>query len=181
MICRRCVMATPLSVFAAGVVRLAHRWRSVRHGPVARRQVRLSAPCATSRDTCRASIAWVAGVISRGQADTGAAVRELAIGNGVSILPAATELTTQRAADLLNVSRPYLIRLLERGEIPYRKVGTHRRVQLSDVIAYRGRRDLELRRALDELTHDGEELGLYEDFYASARARVAESSEPRPR
>jgi excisionase family DNA binding protein len=101
------------------------------------------------------------------------AVRELANGNGVSILPAAMELTTQRAADLLNVSRPYLIKLLEQGELPYRKVGTHRRIQLQDLLAYRAGRDQARRQILDELTRDAEGLGMYEEFYAAGRARVA--------
>lgn len=109
------------------------------------------------------------------------AVRELAIGNGVSILPAAMELTTQRAADLLNVSRPYLIKLLEQGELPYRKVGTHRRIQLADLLVYRAKRDQARRQILDELTRDAEEFGMYEEFYGAGRARVAKSSEARSR
>ncbi len=106
------------------------------------------------------------------------AVRELVIGNGVAVLPAAAELTTQRAADLLNVSRPYLISLLERGEIRYRTVGTHRRVKLSDLVAYQAKRDAERRRRLDALTRDGDELGLYRATRRKTAARAAETPEP---
>jgi excisionase family DNA binding protein len=107
------------------------------------------------------------------------AVRELVIGNGVSILPAEMELTTQRAADLLNVSRPHVIDLINRGELPHHLVGTHRRLRLADVLAYRARRDAVRRAALDELTRDAEEDGLYERFYRAGRQRLARSSSQR--
>jgi excisionase family DNA binding protein len=85
----------------------------------------------------------------------------LASGRGVQIIPDAVELTTQQAADFLNVSRPYLIGLLEADEIPYRMVGTHRRVRFEDLREYRRRDDLKRRQAADELTQLSEELGLY--------------------
>lgn len=85
----------------------------------------------------------------------------LANGEDVHILPDSAELSTQRAADLLNVSRPYLIKLLDAGEIPYRLVGTHRRVRYKDLREYRSRDDLKRRQAADELTQLSEELGLY--------------------
>jgi excisionase family DNA binding protein len=85
----------------------------------------------------------------------------LAAGQGVQLIPDAAELTTQRAADFLNVSRPFLIGLLEQGEIPFRMVGTHRRIRFEDLRQYRRRDDLSRRKAADELTQLSEELGLY--------------------
>lgn len=86
---------------------------------------------------------------------------ELARGNAVVVAPVHQELTTQQAAELLNVSRPYLISLLEAGALPYRKVGTHRRVRLADLLAYQ-RADEEQRRERQRtLTREAEELGLY--------------------
>ena len=84
----------------------------------------------------------------------------MACGNGVSLLPLNAELTTQEAANLLNVSRPYLVGLLEKGEMPFRKVGNQRRVRLQEVIDYKGRSDVDRRTALDELAKLGQEIGV---------------------
>jgi excisionase family DNA binding protein len=85
----------------------------------------------------------------------------LASGEGVTVVPDATELTTQQAAEFLNVSRPYLIKLLESDQIPFRLVGTHRRVRFRDLREYKSHDDLDRRRAADELTGLSQELGLY--------------------
>lgn len=82
-------------------------------------------------------------------------------GRGVQIIPKEVELSTQQAADMLNVSRPYLIGLLESGEIPFRKVGRHRRIRFEDLMDCRRRDDLERRAAADDLAAISEELGLY--------------------
>jgi excisionase family DNA binding protein len=89
-----------------------------------------------------------------------AALSEMASGNGVSLLPLKTELTTQEAANLLNVSRPYLVGLLEKGEMPFRKVGNQRRVKLQDVMEYKTRSDIDRSAALDELAQLGQEIGV---------------------
>ena len=79
---------------------------------------------------------------------------------GFQMIPLSADLTTQQAADLLNVSRPYLIKLLEAGEIPYATVGRHRRIKAEDLFAYKEVRDAELREALSELAKMDAELLL---------------------
>lgn len=86
---------------------------------------------------------------------------QMAEGNAVTILPTHAELTTQQSADLLNVSRPFFVQLLESEQIPFRKVGTHRRVLLSDVMAYKERSEEARKRSLAELAALDQELGLY--------------------
>lgn len=89
------------------------------------------------------------------------AVRELARGNQVALVPLGRLLTTRQAAELLNVSRPFLIRLLERGEIPYEMVGTHRRIPLEEILRYRAERSVRRRAALRELSAEADDLGIY--------------------
>jgi excisionase family DNA binding protein len=90
------------------------------------------------------------------------AASQLAQGNSVAFLHYEQELTTQQAADLLSVSRPYLIKLLENGQIPYHHVGSHRRIRMGDLLDYKRSRDRLRRDHLNELVRVSESLGLYE-------------------
>ena len=85
---------------------------------------------------------------------------EIVEGQSVSVVSSDEELTTSEAAKLLNVSRPHLVQLLEEGEIPFYKVGTHRRVYREDVLEYKARRREEAEEAMQNLTDQAQELGL---------------------
>ena len=84
----------------------------------------------------------------------------MAHGKGVAVTPLHAELTTRQAADMVQVSRTHLVQLLDGGRIPCRKVGSHRRVRVEDVLAYRRETESRRREALDELTARDQELGL---------------------
>ena len=88
---------------------------------------------------------------------------QISQGNAVTLVPVQAELTTQQAANLLNVSRPYLIKLLESSEILHHKVGKHRRIFAKDLYEYKANIDAKRSQSLDELTALSEELDLYED------------------
>lgn len=90
------------------------------------------------------------------------AVRNLRAGKSVVLLPEMESLTTQAAADFLGVSRPFLVALMEKGDLPHHRVGTHRRVYLKDLLDYQRRRDGRRRAVLDDLRSKVEEAGLYE-------------------
>ncbi len=88
--------------------------------------------------------------------------RQLAQGHAISIIPTQRELTTQEAADLLQISRPFLIRLLDAGEISYTYVGTHRRLSLDEVMRYRAKRMAKQKQTLDELLQMCQDEGAYD-------------------
>lgn len=85
---------------------------------------------------------------------------EMAQGNAVTVVPTHAELTTQEAANILNISRPYLVKLLENDAIPYTKTGTHRRIRYQILMEYKQQRDEESRSALDELANQAQELDM---------------------
>ncbi|MPM38236.1 hypothetical protein SDC9_84865 [bioreactor metagenome] len=92
----------------------------------------------------------------------GEILKAMSPGNPISIVPLATEVTTQSAAEILGCSRPYLVKLLEEGRIEYTKVGKHRRVKYEDVIRYKKKMKEEQKRHLIEMMNADEELGLYD-------------------
>jgi excisionase family DNA binding protein len=91
-----------------------------------------------------------------------AIVENLKAGNGVTVIPMHAELTTVEAAEILNVSRPFLIKQLEGGTVPFHMVGTHRRLRLADVLACRDRMGAQAADALAAMTAEAEELRVYD-------------------
>ncbi len=94
-----------------------------------------------------------------------AAVGVMAEGKAISLVSVSPEVTTTQAAELLNVSRPYLARLLDGGAIPYHRVGTHRRILLEDLLNYKNQRDQERKEGLQKLADLSQEYGLYDLCY----------------
>ncbi|MFB2892177.1 helix-turn-helix domain-containing protein [Aerosakkonemataceae cyanobacterium BLCC-F50] len=90
-------------------------------------------------------------------------VRLMALGQNVSLIAQNCELTTQEAAEILHVSRPFLVKLLESGEIPYIKVGSHRRVIFQDLMNYKEQRKVKRQKGLQELTQFLQDEGFYEE------------------
>ena len=87
-------------------------------------------------------------------------LHSLSEGRAVSILPVDSEMSTQQAADILNVSRPHLVKMLENNEIPHHKVGRHRRINAKDLIEYKRQRDEERDDFLDDLASQAQELDM---------------------
>ena len=85
---------------------------------------------------------------------------QMANGNAVTLVPVHAELTTQQAAELLNVSRPHVVKLLESGELRFHRVGTHRRISAADLFAYKRARAAQADEAMAELSRLSQELGL---------------------
>lgn len=88
--------------------------------------------------------------------------RNMEAGKAVSVVAENRELTTQRAANILGFSRPFLVRLLEENQVPFHKVGSHRRVYLADLLAYKAKRDRARHRAIKQLAMDDVEAGTYD-------------------
>ena len=88
-------------------------------------------------------------------------------GQAITIIPASHELTSQDAADLLGVSRQYMVRLLEGGKLAFHRAGTHRRIYLQDLMAYKKERDRQRREALDQMAREEVEAGTYDVFVLS--------------
>ena len=90
-------------------------------------------------------------------------IRNMKQGRAIALFPLNKSLTTKAAADFLGMSRPFLVELLHRGEIPYHKVGTHRRIYLKDLVSYQEKRDSVRRDAVDHLFDKIDKAGVYDN------------------
>ena len=89
-------------------------------------------------------------------------LKAMSQGNPISIVPVATEVTTQKAAEILGCSRPHLVKLLENGELDFIKVGRHRRIKFEDVVTYKQKMKTEQKSRLIQMMNSDEELGGYD-------------------
>lgn len=89
-------------------------------------------------------------------------LKAMSQGKPISIVPVATEVTTQKAAEILGCSRPHLVKMLESGELDFFKVGKHRRIKFEDIVNYKQKIKAEQKRRLVEMMHNDEELGGYD-------------------
>jgi excisionase family DNA binding protein len=90
-------------------------------------------------------------------------LKNLQAGRAISIVPEHQQLTTQRAADILGVSRPFLVRLLENGDIPFHMVGSHRRIYLRNLLEYKRQRDAARHEAINNMARAEMEAGTYDN------------------
>ena len=121
-----------------------------RNGSSVRVQVRTGSGASANVEMPRAAISFVVH-----------ALREMADGREIALVVSDAELTTQQAADMMRVSRPYLVKLLESGRMPHRKVGSHRRVLVRDVQRYLAAERARRERVMQDLVAETERLGLY--------------------